>query len=422
MVLHAVSGDELGRAVRSLVGRPSAAHALESLADLLVPDLADFCLADLIEPPDLVTRVVARGRSGALDLPAELGPAGARRSAAETVGLLARLSGSAGRLTRLGPDELAAMAASDEPRLRTQGELALRLGAAEALVLGLSDADALLGVLVLGRTRGTFAPDEVARLTDVALLAGLVLDRLRLREAQRSVSTALQRSLLPRLPVVPGLEVAARFVPATQGLAVGGDWYDAFVLPSGQVALVVGDATGHDVQAAVRMAELRNLLRALAADQLETPADTLVRLDRVVAHLAPALSGTCVYAQVEHEGGRRRLRWSSAGHLPPVLLRDGRAELLETPPDLMLGVHASTPRAEHVRDLQEGDVVLLYTDGLVEERHTGLDERLQVLLQQAEAGWGDTPEQLADRLVRELAPGDDDVAVLVVRVVAASPG
>lgn len=405
-----MSQDVLGRAVRTLPTCTTAEQVLEGLAALVVPALGDWCLADLFEPPDLVTRVVALGSEGPLVLPAGLGGVGSRRSSAAAKGLLATLVDAPGRLLHLGAQDVAAMAASSEPTLRYQGELAQRLGTVDGLILGLVNVDVLLGVLVLGRRSGGFDPEEVELLADLASLAALALDGVRLLGVQRSVSMALQRSLLPRLPVVPGVTLEARYVPAGDGLAVGGDWYDAFVLPTGQVAVVVGDATGHDVQAATRMAELRTLLRALAVDRNDPPAATLGRLDQVLAHLAPELSGTCLYAVLE---GGHRLRWSSAGHLPPVLLRDGRAELLETPPDLMLGVEAVTVRRDHERELVVGDVVLLFTDGLVEDRRTSLDDRLQLLLREVEAVGATNVQVLADRLVRELASGEDDVAVLV---------
>jgi serine phosphatase RsbU (regulator of sigma subunit) len=245
-------------------------------------------------------------------------------------------------------------------------------------------------------------------------VAGLALASARLSQLQRRVSVALQQHLLPALPVIPGISLAARFTPAVAGLAVGGDWYDAFRLPGDQVALVVGDATGHDAQAAARMAELRNLLRSVAVDRLASPAQTLGRLDAVADRVAPELSGTCLYARLTVGPAASRLEWSSAGHLPPVLLRQGAAELLDTPADLMLGVRLGTARADHVRDLEPGDLLVLYTDGLVEERHAGLDERLEVLRQRVEQLASAGPERLADRLVTELASGEDDVAVLVV--------
>lgn len=404
----------LARAVRSLCAAVDGDGAMAGLAHVLVPDAVDWCLIDLLEPPDLVTRVVALGAAGPLDLPLDQGPLHARRSSAQAVGLLSRLVDLPGRRLRMTAADLAAAAGSPDVRTRSQVALAQSLGTTDGLVLGLVSGGDLLGVLTVGRCGRGFDDGDAERLSDVAAAAGLALSGVRLRELQRSVSTALQRSLLPPLPVVPGLALAARFVPAVQGLAVGGDWYDAFLLPDRSVAVVVGDATGHDAQAAARMAELRNLLRATAVDAQQPPAETLSRLDRVIGHLALELSGTCVYAQLDLVG--RRLRWSSAGHLPPVLLRNGVAELLETRPDLMLGVRVGTDRADHERHLRAGDVVVLYTDGLVEERRTPLDVRLEALRQAVQAVSGLGVEQIADALVQQLPSGDDDVAVLVLLV------
>ena len=404
----------LARAVRSLCTAIDGGRAMADLAQVLVPEAVDWCLVDLLEPPDLVTRVVALGPAGQLDLPLGQGEAPRRRSSAQAVGLLSRLVDAPGRRLRLTAADLAAAASSPDVRTRSQVELAQSLGTTEALLLGLASGGDLLGVLTVGRVGRGFDDGDAERLSDVAAAAGLALSGVRLRELQRNVSTALQRSLLPPLPVVPGLALAARFVPAVEGLAVGGDWYDAFPLLDRQVAVVVGDATGHDAQAAARMAELRNLLRGTAVDAQQPPAETLSRLDRVIDHLTPELSGTCVYAQLDLVG--RRLRWSSAGHLPPVLLRAGAAELLETRPDLLLGVQVGTDRSDHERDLRSGDVLVLYTDGLVEERRTPLDARLEVLRQAVEALSGLGVEQVADALVRQLPSGDDDVAVLVLHV------
>ena len=409
-----MSEQPLAHALRTLVTATDGPRTMHDLAGLLVPDLADWCLVDLLQLPDLITRVVALGSDGPLELAPELGEVSARRSSAQAVGMLARLVDAPGRRLRLDAAAIEGSAGSDDVRTRAQAQLARSLGTTEALVLGMVSADEVLGVLSVGRSGRAFTADESELLTDVAAAAGLALSGLRLRELQRSVSTALQRSLLPPLPRVPGLELAARFVPAESGLAVGGDWYDAFVLPDGEIALVVGDATGHDVQAAARMAELRNLLRALAVDGRQPPAATLSRLAAVADHLTTDLPGTCLYAQLDLAG--RRLRWSSAGHLPPVLLRDGRAELLETVPDLMLGVRAGTSRADHARELLPGDVLVLYTDGLVETRRTALDVRLEALRRAVEQDADLSPELLADVLVAQLSSGEDDVAILVVRI------
>jgi len=412
-----VRPDPLVRALRALPAAVAVPEALELLADVVVPALGDWCVADVLEPPDLVTRVVARDADGSLRLPRGMGSVGARRSSAAARGVLHRLVEAPGRMLRLSPAHLQAMAGSDEPRTRLQGEMALELDTTDLLVLGLTSRDALLAVLGVGRSGGTFSTEQVAQLVDLGSLAALAVDRLRLLGVQRSVSTALQQSLLPQLPLVPDVTLTARFVPAGSGLSVGGDWYDAFVLPSSELALVIGDVTGHDVQAAARMAELRTLLRALAVDRGERPAQVLARLDEVLAQLAPELSGTCLYGQLSGgPGAGWSLRWSSAGHLPPLLLRDGAATTLERDPELMLGVRSGTGRTDVVTALRPGDLVLLHTDGLVEQRSASLDVRLQELRRVVEAVGGDDAELLADRLVSELASGDDDVAVLLLQV------
>lgn len=409
------SGDLLSRAVRVLAGAGAGPSSLGRLAELIVPRAADWCLVDLLEPPDLVTRVAAVGIDGPLALPVEFGAVQARRSSAQARGLLTRLVDAPGCRLRVGATDLQALLDSDDPRLAGQAELALSLGTTDLLVVGLRAHDQLLGVLSVGRAGAQFNADDLVLLDDLTVLTAAMLDRWRLSAVQRDVSTALQRSLLPRLPVVAGLTLAARFVPTGSGVAVGGDWYDALMLPGGDTALVIGDVTGHDVQAAARMAELRNLLRAIAVDRQDLPAATLSRLDTVLAQVAPELSGTCLYARLSRSPQGVRLTWSSAGHLPPLLLRGGRAVLLETDADLMLGVQGMTGRHDHVQDLAAGDILVLYTDGLVEQRRTGLDERLQALTSFAQDS-SRNPERLVDALVTDLAGGDDDVAVIVVRI------
>jgi serine phosphatase RsbU (regulator of sigma subunit) len=410
----------LARAVRLVAGTPDPVQLLRGLASLLVPGHADFCLADLLEPPDLITRVAAIGLDGPLSVDVERRPSSVRRSSARAVGILTRLADAPGQRLLLSGEQLRAMASSAETRTRAQAELVLSLGAEQVLVLGLPYGDDLLGVLSLARGAAGFSTAELRELGDLAALAGVALSNARLGTLQRGMSVALQHNLLPALPVLPGVTLAARFTPAVAGLAVGGDWYDAFHLPGRQLAVVVGDATGHDVHAAVRMAELRNLLRAVAVDQQVQPAGTLARLDAAIDQLAPHLSGTCVYAQLTVGPATTRLEWSSAGHLPPVLFSGGAAELLDTPPDLMLGVRLGTARADHSRELKHGDVIVLYTDGLVEERQALLDERLELLRRRVEELAPQGPELLADRLVSELASGEDDVVVLVVVIDAAA--
>ena len=408
----------LRHAIRSFPTCVSSEQLLSQVAELVVPALGQWCLADRLDEPDLVTRVAALGLDGPLPLPPRMGRTDGHRSSARAMGLLAQVIDAPRRMLRLSADDIEALAASSEPQLRAQGGFARRLGSTDVLVLGLPARGRLLGVLTLGRIAGQFDDDEVALLADLALLTGLALDGMRLLQVQRSVSTALQTSLLPPLPVLPGLTLVARYVPAGQGIEVGGDWYDAFVLPGGPAALVIGDATGHDADAATRMAELRHLLRGAAVDRGRSPAATLTQVDQVTAHLGSDASATCLYAQLQRTAatGGWRLTWSSAGHLPPILLRDGRAEILDTPPDLMLGVDPETSRQNHGRDLASGDLLLLSTDGLVEDRRQALDVRLDLLGQLLARTAGTDPEALADLLIAEMASQDDDVAVLLVSI------
>jgi phosphoserine phosphatase RsbU/P len=410
----------LARVAAAGAGSADASAVLERVATLVAQHFACACLADRLDEPDLVTRVAAHGPGGPLTLLRDEDGVAARRSSARSAGLLTQLSVAPQRMLRLSAADLVALSASPDVRVRAQAGLALALGSTDLLVFGLVARDVLLGVLTVGTSGLPFADEVVAELLEVAALTGLALDRARLLGAQSRVAEALQTSLLPPLPPVPGLVLAARYSPAVRGMEVGGDWYDAFSVSGTCLGLVIGDATGHDLYAATRMAELRDVLRAVAVDRDEGPANTLGRVDRIAAQLGADASATCLYARLgrpELPGGAWRLDWSSAGHLPPLLLRDGTAQLLETPADLMLGVDAGAARTDHTTELLPGDLLMLYTDGLVEDRHVPLDERLAQLVRVAAGAGRSHPEPLTDLLLAELAGGsDDDVAVLAVLI------
>ncbi len=245
---------------------------------------------------------------------------------------------------------------------------------------------------------------------------------------QRDTARTLQLAMLTdHLPRSEDLRLAARYVPARLDAHVGGDWYDAVVLPDGATLLVIGDVTGHDVTAAAAMGQLRVALRALAVDRAQDPSALLARLESVVPSLGgePVLA-TCLVARVEPPGtgpgaGRRALRWASAGHPPPLLVHpDGRAELLRTAPDVLLGVvPGGAARTDHRTELPAGCTLLLCTDGLVEHRDADLDDGLERLRAAgtalARAGDDDLGPAL-DALLRAVEPaGGDDVAVLAAR-------
>ena len=241
--------------------------------------------------------------------------------------------------------------------------------------------------------------------------------------SERALSDRLQQSLLTPPPEPDHLQIAVRYRPAAHEAQVGGDWYDAFLQPDGATVLVIGDVVGHDSSAAAAMGQLRGLLRALAYDSDEGPAAVLTRAEHAARGLDVATMATGVIARVERHpdvpvSGRRLLRWSNAGHLPPLLLApDGTVTELTTRPELMLGIDPDAPRTDHMADLPDHHTLLLVTDGLVERRDVDLDEGTGRLLE-ALSDLGDRPlEDLLDTVLARLLPeaGADDVAIVAVR-------
>ncbi|HEV7626040.1 MAG TPA: PP2C family protein-serine/threonine phosphatase, partial [Streptomyces sp.] len=250
----------------------------------------------------------------------------------------------------------------------------------------------------------------------------------RLYQQQRRVAETMQRHLLPQLPRVPGLQMTARYLPAPHASQVGGDWYDAFVLPDGQTALVIGDVVGHNLDAAAGMAQVRNMLRALAWSHQERPAAIVERLDRAVLHLTEIAMVTMVFAHVEGTvDGQWLLRWTNAGHPPPLLVGpDGGARFLEDGHGLLLGTGVAPPRSDVVITLPPQSTVVFYTDGLVEAPGESIDVGLALLRESAEALVHRPLNSFCDALLERVRPTDngDDVAMLAYRVPAseAVPG
>jgi phosphoserine phosphatase RsbU/P len=272
----------------------------------------------------------------------------------------------------------------------------------------------VIGVLhVSSAERDRFGEDDMGLLVPAAERAALAIGRARILERERRIAETLQRSLLPdQLPAIEGLQLAARFRPGA-GVEVGGDWYDAVPLPSGELAVVIGDVAGKGLPAATLMGELRAGLRAYAIEG-GGPMDTLVRLNRLALrsfHMA-----TVVLMHVAPDLGR--LSYGSAGHLPPLLLAaDGSARFLRD--------GASTPLlalredvADGVAELAPGDRVVLYTDGLVERRREPIDESLERLRSTAEGFDGDV-EDLCGHLLEQLSPPvgspHDDIAIIALQ-------
>jgi hypothetical protein len=254
--------------------------------------------------------------------------------------------------------------------------------------------------------------DDLGLLVRAADRAAVAISRAQAHERERRIAETLQRALLPdRLPAIAGLSLAARFEPAAGGVQVGGDWYDALPLPSGLVAVAIGDVAGKGVPAAALMGELRSGLRAYALEGGD-PHQTLERLNSLV--LASARMATVLLAVVDPNEGA--VRYASAGHLPPLLVGpDGSATLLDEGRGPPLLAYRGSEGSGTVQ-LERGAQLVLYTDGLVERRGEAIDEGLGRLVDAA-AGSADGAEETCEQLVAamELPESRDDVAVLAVR-------
>ena len=200
---------------------------------------------------------------------------------------------------------------------------------------------------------------------------------------------------------------------------VGGDWYDAVVMPSGDTSLMVGDVVGHDLEAAAVMGQLRHMLRAIAWAVDDTPSRNVARLDEAMRDLDVDGMASLFYARIERAGDAWSLRWTNAGHPPPVLAEPcGRAALVSAgATDLMLGIEPGLPRADNRTLITPGSTLLLYTDGLVERRSEGIDAGLDRLLAATACHQGLPVEDFLDAVLADLVVDrlDDDVALLAVR-------
>ncbi|MEU9658929.1 SpoIIE family protein phosphatase [Streptomyces chartreusis] len=269
--------------------------------------------------------------------------------------------------------------------------------------------------------RGAYQDISAHHWTEVALAATrdqLAHSEQQARERNR-LTLQLQHAIMPpaQAPLdAPGLQVAVRYRPAETQHLVGGDWYDAVVLPSRLVLLVllcVGDVAGHGIDAATSMVVLRNALRGLAVTGAR-PAQLLSWLNMVAHHLTGGVTATAVCGLYDPE--RRTLRWARAGHLPPVLLRDGEATPLPLVKGLLIGAVPEATYEEHEVQLAVDDTLLMYTDGLIERRDRSVEESLTQLLAAARTVPPTLDQQLDRLLTYSKSDTDDDTCIVGVRV------
>ncbi|MFF8404647.1 SpoIIE family protein phosphatase [Streptomyces sp. NPDC014846] len=267
--------------------------------------------------------------------------------------------------------------------------------------------------------RGAYQDISAQHWTEVALAA--TRDQLAHTEQQADernrLALQLQHAIMPpaQTPLqVPDLQVAVRYRPAETEQLVGGDWYDAVVLPSGLILLCVGDVAGHGIEAATSMVVLRNALRGLAVTGAG-PAQLLSWLNIVAHHLTGAVTATAVCGL--YDGERRTLRWARAGHLPPVLVRESDASTLPTLKGLLLGALPEAVYEETEVQLAAGDTLLMYTDGLIERRDRSVEESLSHLLDTARSAPEVLDQQLDRLLTYSRSDTDDDTCIVGIRVV-----
>jgi serine phosphatase RsbU (regulator of sigma subunit)/anti-sigma regulatory factor (Ser/Thr protein kinase) len=316
------------------------------------------------------------------------------------------------------------------PRTITLADLSQETELDPALAAGKPRALMATSLTVNGKVEGVvevglcssrrWNADEESLLVLMADRAGFAIDNARAYERQLGTVEVFQRSLLPEdLPQPDGVRIGARY---ESGGAVGGDWYDALELGGGRVGVAMGDVVGHGLGAAALMAQLRHATRAYALDG-HSPAGVLDRLDSLVRNLDGGQMATLLYLVVEPD--RSSVRLASAGHVPPLVIDpDGHAEYLEAPPDPPLGVFESASHSEAEVKLEPGSTLVLYTDGLVEQRGVSIDAGLEALRAAARTP-GEDPEALCKRLIKamlDVHEADDDIAVLVLRTLPVPAG
>ncbi|MFF5922786.1 SpoIIE family protein phosphatase [Streptomyces flavochromogenes] len=410
----------LAETTTSLTSTLNEQETVDRLAHLVLPRLADWMIVDLIADGGDIRRThVVEHQAGRLLRRPELeGPIPAV-TAQSPLPLSRALRGSGASLA--GPQVY--QGEPDSGIAVVQHELFAATGMHSAAIAPIRGPREVLGALTLGRGHNPvpFATRDLSLLEDITRRAGLAISNSRLYQRQRRISETMQRHLLPRLPDVPGVELHASYLPAPDASQVGGDWYDAFPLPDDTTGLVIGDVAGHDLEAAARMAQLRNMLRALAWSEPHPP-NAVGQLDQVMARATDLATATLVLGRLAFSPQAGwTWEWTNAGHLPPLLLtHDGRAEYLHTPNSVLLGTGISVARGRDCVHLPPGSTLLLYTDGLIESREHGIDHGLARLRRYAAAAAHHTLGVLCERLIEEVRPSDndDDVALLSVRVPA----
>ncbi|WP_433793591.1 GAF domain-containing SpoIIE family protein phosphatase [Actinoplanes sp. CA-252034] len=408
----------LAELTESLAATMDVEEAMRRLGGIVTAALADWCVVAVADDPGGAARVSAAhcdpDRAADMARLAEL----AAGSHADLRTMI-RAVRARGRPVRSADGDAEMRSRISDAEL---SEITARAGFGASMIVPVVSPVrrlALGAILLVNRPdRPAFSAAEEWTAAEVGRRAGLAVENGRLYREQRHVAEVLQRSLLTELPVLPGIELHARYLPAQDGAAVGGDWYDAFAQPDGSVVVAVGDVSGHDIEAAATMGQLRNLIRGDAYGRDEEPGALLTALDQTLHGLRVPASATAVLARVRTCWSGYEVGFANAGHPPPLLLLpDGEVQVWWVPPEPLLGLPPrDEPRTTARRFVPAGSTLVLYTDGLVEDREQLLDDgiaRLSTVLRDNASRPGD---ELCARLL-EIAPRrSDDIALLLVRL------
>lgn len=417
--------EEREQLVREQAARAEAERVAELVSGMqLLVDaaLAHRTLADIVS--DLVTRVrtVLDADAASIFLADERGLTLAAAAGGSPAAQSEPLPFGEGFAGRVAARREAMLLQDPEPGELPYPELE-ELKIDSVIGLPLLAEGAVTGVLVVcAAAPRHFTNDDVSLLRLAADRVALAVDHARVYEREHRIAETLQRSLLPeRLPQLPGLSVAARYLPAASEAEVGGDWYDVLPTPSGGVGLVMGDVAGKGLAAASMVGRLRSALRAYALEGHE-PARVVEQLNRLIwTEEEDSQMATLIYVVVDPAADE--LRWVNAGHPPPLLLADDAApQFLQGGSSVPLGVLPFPEFQEASARIDQGVTVVLYTDGLVERPGEHLDAGLSRLAGIVKGPPAD-PQELCDLLLRELVPdggAPDDVALLTLHTIPMS--
>ncbi|MGV9211662.1 SpoIIE family protein phosphatase [Micromonospora sp. RB23] len=400
----------------TLAGTLDVGTSLRRLTAAMVPLLADWCVLILAGPTGQPREVVAAHRDQARTPDVDRF-AGLLRTGLNQESVIRSV-------LRTGQPRLGPVASpADVARGTTDAELpaiAERLGIASYLSVPVRAAGGtVLGAITLVNAPGRQQFDDRDLLTavDIGRRAGQAIGNSSMYGEQRHVAEVLQHSMLPRLPLVSDLELAARYQPAAERVEVGGDWYDAFVQPDGDLIAAIGDVAGHDIEAAATMGQLRNLVRGNAFGRHDEVGELVSHLDEAIRGLRLPIAATATLVRIRPvRSGVRDVTWCNAGHPPALVVRAGGAvDVLEATPEPLLGLARPTPRTSRSTRLAPSDTLLLYTDGLIERRDRSIDDGLAELVARL-TGTDTLPlDELCDLLLASIDRREDDTALLAVR-------